>query len=85
MAESVRDYNIVYLASCEEEVSGVNGIRRIIPELPSVLGGIKVDVAIVGEPTGMLPAVAEKGLMVIDMTARGKSPCGTQRRRQRHL
>lgn len=73
MAESERTYNIVYLASCEEEVSGINGIRRVIPELPSVLGGIRVDVAIVGEPTGMQPAVAEKGLMVIDMTARGKS------------
>jgi len=73
MAESERTYNIVYLASCEEEVSGINGIRRVIPELPSVLGGIRVDVAIVGEPTGMQPAVAEKGLMVIDMTAHGKS------------
>ncbi|MCM1078649.1 MAG: M20 family metallo-hydrolase [Bacteroidales bacterium] len=68
-----RKYNIVYLASCEEEVSGANGIRRVIPGLPAVAPGIKVDVAIVGEPTGMQPAVAEKGLMVVDMTARGKS------------
>jgi acetylornithine deacetylase len=60
-------YNLVYLASCEEEVSGVNGIRNVIDKLP------KIDVAIVGEPTGMQPAVAEKGLMVIDMTAHGKS------------
>lgn len=62
-----RLYNLVYLASCEEEVSGINGIRRIIDKLPHI------DVAIVGEPTGMEPAVAEKGLMVIDMTAHGKS------------
>lgn len=62
-----RRYNLVYLASCEEEVSGINGIRRIIAQLPHI------DVAIVGEPTGMQPAVAEKGLMVIDMTAHGKS------------
>lgn len=73
LAERERTYNLVYLASCEEEVSGVNGIRRVIPELQSLAPGIKVDVAIVGEPTGMQPAIAEKGLMVIDMTARGKS------------
>lgn len=60
-------YNIIYLASAEEEVSGENGIRSVLPLLP------QVDVAIVGEPTGMQPAVAEKGLMVIDMTAHGKS------------
>ena len=60
-------YNLVYLASAEEEVSGTNGIRRVLPLLPAV------DVAIVGEPTGMQPAIAEKGLMVIDMTAKGKS------------
>ena len=62
-----RKYNLVYLASCEEEVSGINGIRRVIDKLPHI------DVAIVGEPTGMQPAVAEKGLMVIDMIAKGKS------------
>lgn len=60
-------YNIMYLASAEEEVSGKDGISRAIPLLPHV------DVAIVGEPTGMQPAVAEKGLMVLDITARGKS------------
>ena len=69
-----RNYNIVYLASCEEEVSGVNGIRLVIPQLPELLPeGGRIDVAIVGEPTGMQPAVAEKGLMVIDMVAHGKS------------
>lgn len=62
-----RSYNLVYLASAEEEVSGVNGIRRVIDKIP------KIDVALVGEPTGMQPAVAEKGLMVIDMVAHGKS------------
>lgn len=60
-------YNLVYLASCEEEVSGINGIRSVIDKLPHI------DVALVGEPTGMQPAVAEKGLMVIDMVAHGKS------------
>ena len=60
-------YNLVYLASCEEEVSGEGGFRMALPELP------KIDVAIVGEPTGMQPAIAEKGLMVIDGTAYGKS------------
>ena len=60
-------YNLVYLASAEEEVSGKDGISRALPLLPHI------DVAIVGEPTGMQPAVAEKGLMVIDITAHGKS------------
>ncbi|MBQ9655641.1 MAG: M20 family metallo-hydrolase [Prevotella sp.] len=60
-------YNLVYLASCEEEVSGAGGFSLALPELP------EIDVAIVGEPTGMQPAVAEKGLMVIDGVAHGKS------------
>lgn len=60
-------YNIIYLASAEEEVSGKDGISRVLPLLP------KIDVAIVGEPTGMQPAVAEKGLMVLDVIAHGKS------------
>jgi len=60
-------YNIVYLASCEEEVSGAGGFSLALPELP------KIDVAIVGEPTGMHPAIAEKGLMVIEGVAYGKS------------
>ena len=59
--------NLVFLASCEEEVSGQNGIVLALPRLPHI------DVAIVGEPTGMQPAVAEKGLMVIDMISHGRS------------
>ncbi|MCR5242627.1 MAG: M20 family metallo-hydrolase [Prevotella sp.] len=60
-------YNLIILASAEEEVSGEGGIRMVLPQLP------QIDVAIVGEPTGMQPAIAEKGLMVIDGIARGKS------------
>lgn len=60
-------YNYVYLASAEEEVSGKDGFSRALPLLP------KIDVAIVGEPTGMQPAIAEKGLMVLDVVAHGKS------------
>lgn len=60
-------YNLVYLASCEEEVSGANGIVKALPLLP------RIDVAIVGEPTSLQPAIAEKGLMVLDITAHGKS------------
>ena len=62
-----RSYNLVYLASCEEEVSGKDGIVLALPQLPAI------DVAIVGEPTGMQPAIAEKGLMVIDGYAKGVS------------
>lgn len=62
-----RPYNMVYLASAEEEVSGRGGIESVLPQLP------RLDVAIVGEPTGMQPAIAEKGLMVLDVTAHGRS------------
>ncbi len=60
-------YNTVYLASAEEEVSGKDGISRALPQLPPI------SMAIVGEPTAMQPAIAEKGLMVVDATARGVS------------
>lgn len=60
-------WNLIYLASAEEEVSGRNGIESVLPLLPPI------DVALVGEPTGMQPAIAEKGLMVLDVTARGRS------------
>lgn len=68
-------YNLVFLASCEEEVSGKGGISSVLPLMP------RIDVALVGEPTGMnlsveggvRVAVAEKGLMVLDGTAHGKS------------
>lgn len=68
-------YNLVFAASAEEEVSGKEGIQSILPQLPHI------DVALVGEPTGMNPheakgvrvAIAEKGLMVLDGVAHGKS------------
>ena len=62
-----RNFNILWVATAEEEVSGENGFSRVLSKLPSV------DVAIVGEPTSMQPAIAEKGLMVIDGYAYGKS------------
>lgn len=59
--------NLIFAASAEEEVSGANGIAALLP----VLGHI--DAAIVGEPTRMQMAVAEKGLLVIDATASGRA------------
>ena len=67
LSSSEQNYNLIYLASCEEEVSGKNGIESVLPKLPPIHLGI------VGEPTEMNPAIAEKGLMVLDVTARGKS------------
>jgi len=61
------NYNIVFVASAEEEISGRNGIEIVLPELDTI------EFAIVGEPTQMHLAIAEKGLMVIDCTAYGKS------------
>lgn len=67
MIDQPRAYNLIYVASAEEEVSGADGFSRALPLLPHV------DLAIVGEPTAMQPAVAEKGLMVIDGESHGKS------------
>src|SRR6186713_233128 len=58
-------YNIVLAATAEEEISGHNGIEVLLPQLG------KIDFAIVGEPTQMQMAVAEKGLMVLDCIANG--------------
>jgi len=62
-----RSYNLAFVASAEEEVSGAAGIASVLPLLP------RIDVALVGEPTGMHPAIAEKGLMVLDVTEHGKA------------
>ena len=67
LCEYPQQYNTIFLVSAEEEVSGKNGIEAVMPLLPPV------SCAIIGEPTGMNPAVAEKGLMVLDCTAKGVS------------
>ncbi len=60
-------YNVVFAASAEEEISGVNGIELVLPYLG------KIDCGVVGEPTKLEMAVAERGLMVIDCTVEGRS------------
>lgn len=60
-------FNLVFVASAEEEISGRRGLEVVLPKLG------RVDFAIVGEPTKMQLAIAEKGLLVLDCYARGKS------------
>jgi len=60
-------YNLIFAASAEEEISGKEGLESLLQEMP------RIDFAIVGEPTGMQLAIAEKGLMVVDCTAHGES------------
>lgn len=60
-------YNLILAASAEEEISGANGIEVLLKELG------QIDCAIVGEPTQMQMAVAERGLMVLDCVAKGKA------------
>ncbi|MGD9931352.1 MAG: M20 family metallo-hydrolase [Mangrovibacterium sp.] len=60
-------FNLIYAASAEEEISGANGMESLIGEIGPV------DLALVGEPTQMQMAIAEKGLMVLDCTAHGKA------------
>jgi acetylornithine deacetylase len=59
-------YNLALAATAEEEISGTGGIEHTLPFLP------KIDCAIVGEPTLMQMAVAERGLLVLDAIAKGK-------------
>ena len=60
-------YNFCLATTAEEEISGINGLELIIPDLGDL------DFGIVGEPTQMQLAVAERGLMVLDCTAHGKA------------
>ena len=65
---NVESPNMILVLTCEEERSGKNGMTGLWPELAS-----KVDIAIVGEPTGMKAATSERGLLVIDAVAHGIS------------
>jgi len=67
LSRNDQPYNLIFLASCEEEVCGANGVVSALQELPAI------SFALVGEPTGMQPAIAEKGVMVLDVTAYGKA------------
>ncbi len=60
-------FNLIFAATAEEEISGKNGIELLLPQLGTIYFGI------VGEPTKMDIAIAEKGLLVIDCIAKGKS------------
>jgi acetylornithine deacetylase len=61
-------FNLLLVLSCEEENSGVNGMKKLWETI-----GQSVDFAIIGEPTGMKAAIAERGLLVIDGEAKGVS------------
>lgn len=63
-----RNYNLIFAASAEEEVSGTEGAELLMSEI-----GQMIDFGIVGEPTKMEMAIAEKGLMVLDCCVYGKA------------
>jgi acetylornithine deacetylase len=65
--ESNESFNLIFLAAAEEENSGVNGIESVLPELGPI------DFAVIGEPTSMKAAICEKGLLVVDCLAEGKT------------
>lgn len=67
LSSKPQSYNLSLLLSCEEEVSGKDGLSSVIEKIG------KVDFAVVGEPTGMRPAIAEKGLMVLDGEVYGEA------------
>ena len=59
--------NFIYLVTCEEEISGANGMEYMCKRLPQITFGL------IGEPSMMQPATAEKGLMVLDCEVKGRS------------
>lgn len=67
LIQKEQPYRLIFSATAEEEVSGKGGLDLILPELD------RIDFGVMGEPTGMRMAVAERGLMVLDCTAYGKS------------
>ena len=60
-------HNLLFAATAEEEISGKDGVEILLPQLPPIAA------AIVGEPTQMQMAVAERGLMVLDAIAHGRA------------
>ena len=68
---SALPYNLLLALTAEEENMGEKGMRAFLPHLAE--HGVKVDMVLVGEPTSMQPAVGERGLVVLDCTAHGKS------------
>ena len=64
-------YNLLLALTAEEENMGEKGMRAFLPHLD--MEGIVVDMVLVGEPTSMQPAIGERGLVVLDCTAHGKS------------
>ena len=68
--DSSLPFNIILALSAEEECSGEGGTRALLPEIAAEY---HTDMAIVGEPTSMQASTAERGLVVLDCTARGRS------------
>lgn len=67
LSKKEQPYNLVFVATAEEEISGTNGVGSILDEIGHI------DLGIVGEPTQMQMAVAEKGLLVLDCESKGKA------------
>ena len=68
---SALPYNLLLALTAEEENMGERGMRAFLPHLD--MEGIVVDMVLVGEPTSMQPAIGERGLVVLDCVAHGKS------------
>ncbi len=66
LEQKPQPYNLIFCASAEEEFSGINGVASVLENFG------KINLAVVGEPTGMQMAVAEKGLIVLDCESKGK-------------
>ena len=69
--EKTLPVNLILAITAAEEVMGEHGMRAFLPHLAEY--GLKPDMVLVGEPTGMQAAIAERGLLVLDCVAKGKA------------
>lgn len=69
LREAALPFNLILALSAEEEVTGEHGIRALLPHMADE--GYRIDMALVGEPTEMQPAVGERGLVVLDCVSHG--------------
>lgn len=67
LIQSVQPNNFILAITAEEEVSGVNGISSVVEEFGPI------DLGVVGEPTQMQMAIAERGLLVLDCYVDGQT------------
>ena len=71
LRDQPRNVNLILALTAEEEVSGADGVSRLLPVIAAE--GYHIDMGLVGEPTSLQPAIGERGLVVLDCIAHGRA------------